>query len=105
MKDKVLKFISRFTLNEKREQVIDAFESGCCYWFAFILLERFHDPDAWREDVELMYDPVVNHFGCRIDGIVYDISGDVSDKYNWIEFDKMDDDLVVERLFRDCINF
>ena len=105
--DKVMRFIARFTQCGRNQGVIEAFTSGCCYWFAYILLERFYDIDAWNEDVELMYDQVENHFGCRIDGVVYDITGDVTDKYNWETWISVvnKDELHAERIIRDCVDF
>lgn len=52
--------------------VIDCFTQGCCYWFAFILKERFHG--------KIVYDHVIGHFACQIGTYVYDIRGRV-DKY------------------------
>lgn len=81
MHDKVMKFINGFTDNGKRQGVIKCFTEGHCYWFAHILFERF----GKYEFVEpfIMYDDVSGHFGCRICGHVYDITGDVSDSYTW----------------------
>jgi len=105
--DKVMRFISRFTNGGKNQEVIETFTNGCCYWFAHILCERFYDLDAWREDVEIMFDRIESHFGCRIDGIVYDITGDVTDKYNWATLSSVidEDNLRAERIFRDCVDF
>jgi len=103
----VFKFIRRFTQGWKNKGVIDTFTNGCCYWFAYILYERFYDHDAWREDVDIMYDQVENHFGCRIDGFVYDIRGDVTNSYDWQEWSSVaeSDKLLFQRILRDCINF
>lgn len=102
-----MKFIDRFTGGGKNTGVIEAFTSGCCYWFAHILAERFYDPDAWRDNTEIMYDQIANHFGCRIDGVVYDITGDVTSKYDWETWISVvqSDDLHTERIIRDCIDF
>ena len=101
----VMKFIARFTNNGKRQEVIDAFSCGCCYWFADILWNRFCF-DA--EECTVLYDPVINHWACQIDGIVYDITGVItSDEYQWepwVEF-QYKDELLTKRLYRDCINF
>lgn len=106
-RDKVMGFINRFTQGGKNQGTIDTFTCGCCYWFAYILFERFYDPDAWHEDVELMYDQIENHFGCRIDGAVYDITGDVTEKYKWETWISVinADELHAERIIRDCIEF
>ena len=39
----ILNFINRFTSNGTRKEVIDCFQNGCCYWFAYILLKTFED--------------------------------------------------------------
>lgn len=47
-KETVLGFIKHFKGSE------DVFLYGCCYWFAFILQERFGGT--------MMYEPIENHF-------------------------------------------
>ena len=101
----VMRFIARFTNNGKRQEVIDTFSCGCCYWFADIMWNRFTF-DA--EECTVLYDPIINHWACQIDGIVYDITGVItSDEYRWepwFEF-QYKDELLTKRLYRDCINF
>lgn len=99
----ILKFINRFTDSGKRKEVIETFTCGCCYWFAYILKKRF-DPN---HAAYIMYDDIANHFGCRIDGYVYDITGDVSDNYNWKYWEDYvpDDTSETMRIIHDCINF
>jgi hypothetical protein len=101
----VMKFIARFTNNGKRQEVIDTFSCGCCYWFAKILWNRF---TCRAEECVVLYDPIINHWACQIDGIVYDITGVItSDEYQWepwVEF-QYKDELLTKRLYRDCINF
>lgn len=98
----VLDFIKRFTQNGKNQGTIDSFTNGCCYWFAKILSERFR-----KRNPKLMYDQVENHFGCRIGDIIYDITGDVTDKYKWETWGSVrrEDELLAKRINRDCINF
>lgn len=67
----IQRFIKRFA--EHGPQVEQCFTSGCCYWFAWILVQRF--PGA-----EIVYGEVDNHFAARIGGRVYDITGDVTDR-------------------------
>lgn len=67
----IRRFIRRFT--EHGHQVEECFTQGCCYWFAWVLTERF--PGA-----EVVYDAISNHFAARIGGRVYDITGDVTDR-------------------------
>jgi hypothetical protein len=52
-----------------------------------------------------MYDPIINHFAARIDGRLYDITGDVTDKYSMIEWESFDDDLEKQRIIDYCIDF
>lgn len=99
MNDKVEKFIEKFHFSDDINEV---FTQGCCYWFARILLEwaRFYDNTA-----EIMYDPVVGHFGARIDGRVYDITGDVTESHlwkNWLDICK-EDNLQAWRLIEECM--
>ena len=100
--EEILHFISRFTDRNRRPQVITTFTQGCCYWFAYILCRRFESP---FNNTDIAYDPIVNHFGCRINGRVYDITGDCTDQYSWKDW--MDvyisDTLAGDRIIRDCI--
>ena len=95
-------FIDRFTKSGFRTEVVDCFSNGCCYWFAKILESRFY-----LDVAVIMYDQVENHFGCMINGRVYDITGDVTDDYNWDFWDKIfrEDISLYHRIVRDCINF
>jgi hypothetical protein len=104
LRDIVLRFIERFTNSGTKEEVIDIFTNGCCYWFAKILFERFADSDF---STHVVYDEVANHFGCYIDGAVYDITGDITDKYTWRSWYDVNhtDKLHAERISRDCIYF
>ena len=98
----VLGFISRFTGGGWRLDVIDCFSKGCCYWFAYILFMRF-----WHEPyhAELMYDEIENHFGCKVGGSVYDITGDVTEKHRWKPWFSLKDESLRERIRRECIDF
>lgn len=100
MQDEVLAFLNRFTNNGEHQQVIDAFTNGCCYWMAFVLAERFSTDDA-----AIMYDEVMNHFGTMIDGIVYDITGDVTGFYDWKPWSLFEDEAAKSRIVRDCVLF
>lgn len=91
----VLHFIKRFSRNEG---TIDTFCFGCCYWFAKILSLRF--PDS-----EIVYADAHNHFGTLINNRVYDITGDITDKYKWDVWKEMPDDSHRRRIITDCINF
>lgn len=72
---------SKFTLDSG---VVECFTQGCCYWFAVILKERFSG--------KIVYEPVIKHFACEIDGHIYDITGDCDATYgpqfmNWADWD------------------
>lgn len=95
--DIVLDFIKQF----RDLGAENCFSNGMCYWFASILKRRFLD-----EHCHLMYDEIANHFGCEINGIVYDITGIVTKEYDWepwIQFSTRDYKLT-ERIERDCID-
>lgn len=102
MHEKVLKFISRFTGNGHREEVIDCFMNGCCYWFAKVLAERFKECAPL-----LMYAPVEGHFGALVGGRVYDITGDVTERYNWVGWDqyRRSEPSQYKIIRRDCVMF
>ncbi len=100
MQEEVLGFLSRFTNGGKSSGVTDVFANGCCYWMAYILAERFSADDA-----VIMYDEAMDHFGTRIDGVVYDITGNVTGFYDWHPWDELEDDALRSRITRDCINF
>lgn len=96
MKD-VQDFLKRF---HSASDIDTVFTSGCCYWFAYILFSRFI-----RTGATIMYDEIENHFGTKIDDKVYDVTGDVTDKYKWAPWDSITDDLHRQRIIRDCILF
>ena len=104
----ILNFINRFTSNGTRKEVIDCFQNGCCYWFAYILLKRFED--SYLPQSKIYYDEIANHFGYydQEANCVYDITGDVTNKYNWeLSFEEVinKDLLHAKRIVRDCIKF
>ena len=53
----------------------------------------------------MMYDPIINHFMVMINERLYDITGDVTEKYKPIFWDEFSDDLERERIVKYCINF
>lgn len=88
--NKVLKFIDGFKSFEP-QYIQYTFYHGYCYWFAFILAERFKG--------EIWFNPDIVHFAAKINNILYDIYGvvtvgqnpitgkDESDKWiSWEEF-------------------
>lgn len=94
MKDNVLAFIKHF----QNEGTIKTFTEGCCYWFAHILKERFSGL--------IYYNPVENHFATKIDGSLYDITGELVDGRNWMMWRKYIamDLLDAIRVIKDCVN-
>lgn len=96
-KETVNNFISKFY-----GDTTDVFSNGCCYWFANILYKRFAYKEI-DEKVTIVYDQVANHFGTKIGEHVYDITGDVTDKYDWESWMDIDDPLLKDRIIRDCI--
>lgn len=62
---------------------------------------------SWNRFPEaiMMYDPVINHFVAQIDGRLYDISGEVTQKYKVVRWDTYPDELEKKRIIRDCVNF
>mgnify|MGYP006379771933 CR=1 FL=1 len=78
----------------------DTFLYGNCYWFAFILQNRFNGT--------ILYDEIDNHYLCEINGRIYDVRGEVTDFYsnvNLINWNDMlfKDPVLYKRLVRDCI--
>ena len=95
----VLNFIQQF--QSFGPKVIECFSCGMCWYFATILRERF------GQNHSIVYDPIINHFATRIDGRIYDITGDITDdpQYNFVIWEdyKTIDELHTNRLYRDCI--
>lgn len=98
----ILCFIGRFSTDGQhyRNQVWECFLSGCCWWFAYILSIRFAEYNP-----RIMIDLGANHFGCEIDGRVYDICGDATDTFTWQSWDEYDDDSHKKRIEDQCIMF
>jgi hypothetical protein len=78
----------------------NCFSNGMCYWFARILEDRFA-----HEGTTIVYSEIPNHFGCRICDKIYDITGEVTNKYNWQDWNLLPwtDLLLAKRVLRDCV--
>lgn len=80
----VIRFINDFKRFDTG-QVTRTFTNGYCYWFAFILHNRF--PYS-----EIVYYDAGNHFACKIKNRIFDITGDITEKNlffeSWDEFQK-----------------
>lgn len=74
---------------------------GNCYWFAYILAERFAEYHT-----RIVYFPVANHFACMIGDQIFDICGEVANDnatfYFWDDY-KSIDATHAERIMRQCI--
>lgn len=99
----VLMFIGRFSTNGHgyRQEVIEAFTCGCCFWFAYILAARFGD----QYGAEIVTDYIQNHFATRIAGRVYDITGDITDAGTWEPWAECDEPNQKRLIIEGCIMF
>lgn len=93
-----MQFINHFHNISKSQNIDEVFTCGCCYWFARILCERF-------QGAKLMYDQLENHFVAKINGRLYDITGDVTEQYIVFAWEDFEDDLERERIEKYCIKF
>ena len=103
---KIKRFINRFTHGGKLKEVECIFSYSGCYWFARILYDRFYMLEL-ETDGDILYDPILNHFACRINDRIYDITGDITDSSiygwrSWSEYAEIDE-LETERIIKYCI--
>lgn len=91
----IVKFIKKF----QGEDTISIFTNNCSYWFAFILYKRFI-----RNGAKIMVNTESKYFGTEIDGRIYDITGDISDKYHWIPWVDIDNETVKNHIISKYIN-
>lgn len=66
----ILDFINIFRTKETEK----IFLNKGSYWFAKILFDRFNKEFP---DTLIYYNPIDEKFGCRINNIIYDITGEV----------------------------
>lgn len=71
--EEIKKFIEGFTNYGTGDEIIGCFTDGYCYWFAYILNERFNG--------RICYIPVDNHFVFTNGDRLYDITGDCTKNY------------------------
>ena len=93
---KVLNFFEDFK-KEDVNALENTFSYGYCYWFAFILMNRFNG--------ELYYLPIENHFITKINNSFYDIKGlqsAPSTSYKWEDY-KLMEPLDASRVEKYCI--
>lgn len=89
--NEIQKFIDVFSLSNPEGAIIEIFDNKCSYWFALILFRRFI-----RENATIMFDMKKNHFGTKISGKVYDITGDVTSEYVWKNWVEIEEDVKTE---------
>lgn len=82
MSGEVVDFINNFSSKGENTGAIDALGDKCSYWMAMVLYERF-----LLSNPVVMYDRTLRHFGCRIGQQVYDITGNVTDLFDWVPWD------------------
>lgn len=68
------------------EEIQFVFYRGFCYWFAFILANRFNG--------EIWFNPKIVHFACKIENELYDVYGHVDAGYSPVsgEYDGSEND-------------
>lgn len=96
----VLDFIRHFLEFDQLGDVRETFTSGCCYWFAKILADRF--------DGRIVYDSVNNHFAALTSAGIFDITGEITGDFkghDWEWYRRFGDTIHAERIVRQCINF
>ncbi len=98
IKKQILDFIKHF----QNEGTIKTFTEGCCYWFAKILCERF-EMDHYR--TMLMYNNIDGHFATKINGRLYDITGELNETADWKIWDEFQENepIYSKTVIRDCI--
>lgn len=106
----VLDFIAHF------KEAEHTFLHGCCWWFAYILQERFSDNGYL---VDIFHEPVEGHFVARFirddsdpdaKAYFFDVRGDVTDLYSGKDLENMwlmsiHEERRYGRLMRDCKYF
>lgn len=93
-------FISKFKEKDKNGVLEETFLNGFCYFFSVILKEKFPRGSIFYSEKE-------NHFLFMLNGILYDIRGNVASKYSFqdiVLWDSWWDDMIhKQRIIRDCI--
>lgn len=79
MNRKINDFLSRLK-GEYPAEICFVFYHGFCYWLAFILADRFNG--------EIWFNPGTVHFACMIEGVLYDVFGEVEQKEEWTSWEK-----------------
>lgn len=97
VENEVLEFCNHFN----PESTANLFTHGQCFWFSFILHERFKP----FYPTYIFYNPIDNHFATEIYGELYDITGKLEKDSKWIEWNDfiLLEPLAAARIYRDCI--
>ena len=104
IKNEVITFIENFKSRGDRKKIEEFFLNGCCYWFAFILDERFNRQGS------ILYDIKNNHFVYMIEGNFFVFLGWLGDTppkdtdYEFWDVYHYYDPIHAQRLHRDCID-
>lgn len=91
------KFLCQFHSDNSSNSV---FTKKCCYWFAVILFGRFI-----RDGATIMYDKNKNYFGTKIHDRVYDITGDITEEFEWESWTSIEDTNDKQIIIRNHIMF
>ena len=99
----IQKFKDDFSKNQKEKELLkEHFTCGYCYHFAVMLEGVFKHGNR---SVDLMYNPVENHFAAKINEKLYDINGEINDTEEWMtwtEYQKFEP-LDSERVIKNCL--
>lgn len=92
--------IERFIQEFQNPESNVIFSGNCSYWFATILYRRFI-----RDGAVVMFNKDEEHFGTMIRGSIYDITGKIPNKSNWIPWLNFQDSAEKQRITNKYIMF
>lgn len=100
IEERILAFISNFD----NPGTVKTFTEGCCYWFAYIL-NSWCDMNKERLNHRMMYNQVLGHFACEIEGRLYDVTGKIEYDKDWVPWADWFTEEIIYRdvVVRDCI--
>lgn len=75
--NEIEKFIAKF----QTQETVELFSDNCSYWFSIILHRRFI-----RSGAKVVFSADNYLFGTLINGKVYGIEGDISQKCKWVSW-------------------
>lgn len=93
--------ILRFIDGMYNDGTYRVFTEGYCYWFAYILVERFRR----YASACIMYNQVLGHFAASINNVLYDITGKIDNTEGWEKWDvwRKNEPVYRKVVERDCI--